>query len=204
MGDNLYDILGVGKDATEEEIKAAYKRQAKKNHTDKGGDNDKMVAVNKAYGVLKNPEKKAHYDATGEEEMQGFDKRFQALVQDIFIRIIEEVKDVEVLDLIDIFKHNVQSMLDNGIAEKEKVEKNLEKMHKTLERLSAKNNNHIITVIQLNISRLEDTLKKFESDISFVEDCLEVLNSYHYKFEEVPINNNMFTQMGTGTGYTFM
>jgi len=200
MGDNLYDILGVGKDATEEEIKAAYKREAKKNHTDKGGDNDKMVAVNKAWGVLKNPEKKEHYDTTGQEEMQGFDKRFQALIQDIFIKIIEEVQSVDTMDLIDIFKLNVQGMLDNGKKEKSKVEKILAKMNKVLERLSSDSNNQIAEVTRLNITRMEDTLKVFESDISFVEDCLEVLNSYHYKFEEAP--PNIFAQGGTGATFT--
>ena len=64
---NLYDELGVDKDATQEEIKKAYRKKAKANHPDKKGDEEKMQSINKAYAVLKNPFKKERYDKYGEE-----------------------------------------------------------------------------------------------------------------------------------------
>lgn len=62
-----YETLGVQPDATPEEIKAAYRRSAAKAHPDKGGSNEKMAAVNKAYQVLASAESRAQYDQTGED-----------------------------------------------------------------------------------------------------------------------------------------
>ena len=63
---NYYDILGVKKDATEEEIKAAYKKLVKQYHPDLHP-NDKLAAekfkeINEANEVLSDKQKRAAYD----------------------------------------------------------------------------------------------------------------------------------------------
>lgn len=187
MADNLYDILGVSKDATADEIKAAYRAQAKKNHTDVGGDNDKMVAITKAYSVLKDPEKRSHYDNTGQQEMDGFEKRFRAIIQEIFIKIVEmEHVNVERMDIIDIFKQNLNNLLENGESKKRAAEKSLKKINKALERIESSKDSAIFEVLNGNVDRLQKEINLIEKDIKFVEDCLEVVSSYHYRFEQVP------------------
>lgn len=62
-----YDTLGVQRDASPAEIKAAYRRAANANHPDKhGGDGKAMAQVNAAYEVLSDAERRAQYDATGD------------------------------------------------------------------------------------------------------------------------------------------
>ena len=65
---NYYDILGVSKTATQEEIKKAYYALAHKYHPDKGGDMAKMKEINEAYQVLSDKEKRAQYDRFGSAE----------------------------------------------------------------------------------------------------------------------------------------
>ncbi|MBI4128892.1 MAG: molecular chaperone DnaJ [Parcubacteria group bacterium] len=63
---DYYDILGVGRDASDEEIKKAYRKLAHAYHPDKaGGDEKKFKEINEAYQVLSNKEKRAQYDQFG-------------------------------------------------------------------------------------------------------------------------------------------
>ncbi|THH00661.1 hypothetical protein EW145_g7046, partial [Phellinidium pouzarii] len=59
---DYYKVLDVARDADERTIKKAYRRAAKSAHPDKGGNEDKMAAVNEAYEVLSNPELRQRFD----------------------------------------------------------------------------------------------------------------------------------------------
>jgi molecular chaperone DnaJ len=63
---DYYEVLGVGKSASADEIKKAFRRQAIQYHPDKeGGDEAKFKEVNEAYEVLKDPSKRQRYDQFG-------------------------------------------------------------------------------------------------------------------------------------------
>lgn len=66
MPKDYYNVLGVSRSATQEEIKRAYRRLAHKYHPDKdGGDEEQFKQVNEAYQVLGNETKRAQYDRYG-------------------------------------------------------------------------------------------------------------------------------------------
>lgn len=66
MTKNYYDILGVAKGASQDEIKKAFRKLAHKHHPDKaGGSDDKFKEINEAYSVLSNSKKRAEYDTYG-------------------------------------------------------------------------------------------------------------------------------------------
>ena len=75
---DYYEVLGVSKDATAEEIQSAYRSLAKKYHPDLNHEPDaadKFKEVNEAYEVLKDPDKRRQYDQFG---MAAFDQNGQA------------------------------------------------------------------------------------------------------------------------------
>ena len=75
---DYYKIMGVGRDASQEEIKRAYRRLARKYHPDVSKEADAEVRfkeVGEAYEVLKDPEKRAAYDQLGANWQQGQDFR---------------------------------------------------------------------------------------------------------------------------------
>jgi curved DNA-binding protein len=59
---DLYQTLGVGKNATADEIKRAYRKLASKHHPDKGGDKEKFQLIQTAYATLSDPNRRAAYD----------------------------------------------------------------------------------------------------------------------------------------------
>jgi DnaJ-class molecular chaperone len=64
---DYYDVLGVSKDASEKDIKSAYRRKAMTHHPDKGGDEAEFKKLVEAYEVLSDEKKRKLYDRFGKE-----------------------------------------------------------------------------------------------------------------------------------------
>ncbi|MCW6159552.1 MAG: molecular chaperone DnaJ [Candidatus Micrarchaeales archaeon] len=82
MAEDYYGVLGVKKNASQDEIKRAYRELALKFHPDRNKDpgaENKFKEINEAYAVLSDPEKRQTYDAYGSE---GFHQRYSE--EDIF------------------------------------------------------------------------------------------------------------------------
>lgn len=72
----MYEVLGLTKGASAEDIKKAYRKLVMKYHPDKGGDAEKFKEVTSAYEILSDPQKKQNFDQfgtpDGPPQMQGF------------------------------------------------------------------------------------------------------------------------------------
>ena len=74
---NYYDVLGISRGASEQEIRKAYKKKSMQHHPDRGGDEEEFKKVNEAYSTLKDPQKRSYYDNYGQNNAggSGFDFR---------------------------------------------------------------------------------------------------------------------------------
>src|SRR5574344_1214516 len=69
---DYYELLGVSKSASDDEIKKAFRKLAVKFHPDKdGGDEEKFKEINEAYEVLKDKQKRQRYDQFGHAGVGG-------------------------------------------------------------------------------------------------------------------------------------
>lgn len=68
MKQSFYEILGVDKKASPEEIHKAYRYLSKFFHPDIGGNEEEMAELNRAYTCLKDPARRQAYDLTGEDK----------------------------------------------------------------------------------------------------------------------------------------
>ena len=103
MARNYYDVLGIEKTATPEEIKKAYRTLAVKYHPDKNPDDesaeDKFKEIAEAYEVLKDPTKKKNYDMFGTADLTGGSGGFHS-TGDPFEHIFRDVGGMD-----EFFKH---------------------------------------------------------------------------------------------------
>src|SRR5258707_983885 len=75
MSQDYYDLLGVGRTASADDIKKAYRKLAMQHHPDRNPDNKdserKFKDLSHAYDILKDPEKRAAYDRYGPAAFEG-------------------------------------------------------------------------------------------------------------------------------------
>ncbi len=64
---DLYELLGIARDASPDDVKRAYRRAARAHHPDAGGDEEAFKAATHAYQVLSDPERRARYDRFGDD-----------------------------------------------------------------------------------------------------------------------------------------
>lgn len=125
---DYYSILGVGRNASPEEIKKAYKKKVMKHHPDRGGDADQFRKISEAYETLSDPAKKSAYDNPqarfDTSHMQGnpnFEDMFSSMFQQPNMRPRRPVNDditvVAKLDLTDVMQGKnliISYRLSNG------------------------------------------------------------------------------------------
>lgn len=95
--EDLYEILGIKRNATEDEIKKAHRRLVKIHHPDKnsGKQSPEFHAIQQAYDVLSDPESRARYD---EEEIN----RVKGLIASLVIKfVLEKTKPYLMVNKID-------------------------------------------------------------------------------------------------------
>lgn len=100
MGKNYYDILGLKRTATQDEIRKAYRELCKKYHPDKnGGDDTKIKEVNEAYATLGDEEKRKQYDSQnlfggfGGFNPGGFHFNFRKMASDLHVTVTISLED---------------------------------------------------------------------------------------------------------------
>ena len=132
---NPYEILEVDKSATEIEIKQAYRRKSRECHPDRGGSDEAMQEVNRAYEVLSDPEKRAEYDQTGAVSNEPpIEARATQIIIQVYMEALQRAQYDQGVDYDQTVKEAISQKLNKANIDRSQVNKVLPRIEKTLAR----------------------------------------------------------------------
>lgn len=97
---NHYERLEVRPDATEDEIKRAYRAKARENHPDKGGRAEEFASIAAAYEVLTDPSRRLLYDTTGQDQRTPIEAEVQQILLNLFNEALSGQEDISLLAFV--------------------------------------------------------------------------------------------------------
>jgi len=193
---NLYDVLGVGSDATDSEIKESYRKLAKENHPDKNqGSDSKMKELNHAYSILKHAGKRKKYDE-GVNEEDGENSIFP-----IILNILEHMISANPPNIKVYLKQTKSSWVKAYNIKKSELERNCEKYSQFRKRILEHPENDFITLF------LNEQIKSVNNEILFLDkdfkqrtQAFEFFDTYNFsRNKEEDITDRYFKVINVST-----
>lgn len=176
-----YDTLGIEKDASEFEVRQAWRYKSRKHHPDReGGNHDLMAAINRAYEVLGDPERRANYDKSGADELPPpIDIKGREALLVVFMQCVEHAPDH--VSLI----ADTQRLLLGHRGDHQKIvndcRRGLAVLHTRKARLHVKaGENFLAGAIDQRIAQLTELMEKNATQVEVIDRACEMLKNYEY------------------------
>lgn len=195
---NFYEILGVSKNATAEELKTAYRAKAMEHHPDKGGDKDTFAHIAEAYNVLSNPKLRKMYDTTGMYQIKSRKEMIRekaisnvaALLQSLIQKRSNE-PGFFFLNLVDVMREFMtDQILPNISTSIKELKKEIKKLKKIKSRLSCRSNFDVLSsLLDQQINSMIENIKNQKSEKLVAEAVLDILKDYDYKADAKKTTN---------------
>lgn len=133
---NLYDILNIKKNASNKDIKKAFKEKAKTTHPDRGGKKGEFEKVKEAYMVLHDPSKRQKYDETGQYEDNP--PNIMGQVSSLFFTVVDGVGDnIDRVDIIEEMLKILNKAINNVTRDEMNVIKKITRTEKLIGRITS-------------------------------------------------------------------
>lgn len=181
----LYEILGIEPNATQKEIKKAYRDKSKETHPDKeDGDEEEFKLVSQAYEVLSNEERRAIYDDTGDTSEVDNHSRVIDFLANQVIPAVMKVKDVSKIDLIGEIKGQIniefEVLLKSELTTNQEI-KRLEGANKRLQIKKGVDAENVFgKIFEKVIKEKNRDLIHFEREKEFLREADKFINDYYY------------------------
>lgn len=176
---SLYEDLGVSKDADKETIKRAYRKRVHKAHPDKGGNPQEFHAIQKAYDVLGDDARRAHYDAHGTDGQLDRQGMLMQRLAALMMQLIEQ-GDPDRVDIVTRMREQLDAGRAHTQDEIRKQEARIVKYERTKKRLKKKGSgeNLLAQMLDGQIGAVRRGIEMGKSEISNIGDMLKILDNY--------------------------
>jgi len=181
----LYNKLNITETATEEEIKSAYRKMAKANHPDNGGDTNEFHDINEAYEVLHDPIRRQRYDETGDySESPPKESKKMTFMNMHIIPLFERATSVD-FDFISEATKVIRDIILKG--EKQRMQNNaaVERFEQNIRRIERKDGENIIkAILTSKVVAINAMTTGIDEELDLIEEVLEEIETYKYEFTE--------------------
>lgn len=183
---NPYEILGVRRDASDDQIKAAYRRRAKATHPDSGGDPAAFGRVQKAYELLLDPVRRKVFDDTGYDVELADPVDLQALI--VIEKLVNELtldeREPGSFDPLARMRSDLSEEMRKARFSKRELERHAARIEHHLERLDKRPTTDILgSMLRARIKAITTAISETEAKIKASERACEMLYDYSYEID---------------------
>jgi curved DNA-binding protein CbpA len=185
---DLYEELAVSRTATDSEIVRAHRKAVKQHHPDKGGQRERFDRVQRAFDILRDPERRQRYDETGQFDESPANLRERkaiTAVREALMSVVLGQQELAQLDVVGAAIAYVQAKIAALRNQTRTIGRNLQRL--ALARASIRNtSDHEDVVDGLFAAQIDDltaTWPRIEEDLLIQETALEILGRYSYEIE---------------------
>jgi curved DNA-binding protein CbpA len=204
-----YDTLGVDPSASPAEIRAAYKRCAMRLHPDRNKSEtaeEEFKRVQHAYDVLGDPERRARYDATGQDGKGDRRGEAEQALANLFMALIEQTIQPEYVDMTALMRKNIDAHQTNYRAQQADAENHARKLRSHVHRIQRKTGklNLLARAMEQKAATLERAAAECAEHVALGEQMKSILEEYSYTVDareepELPRGYVRFGSTGSTT-----
>jgi len=214
---NPYNVLDVEPDATDDQIKAAYRKLSKEHHPDRGGSAEAFHMVKRARDILLNPEARKRFDESGEmpeDDDEMLTKAAMMIIKQLVSATIEQSSpdDLKRIDIIGQFREFLSEKRGTLKGEIVTAEKELARLnrHRDVfkEHVEGEGDNPFIRIIDDMAGPVKMNILSLSKQIDIVDRAQEILKKFRFKkamspadLFNAPTSSGIFTTIfRTNTG----
>ncbi len=202
---DLYEILGVPREANHAAVQRAFRSLARKCHPDAGGDQASFQRVKLAYSVLSDPTKREKYDATGEIDEDKPDNSFAEVVQTIGLALATVVANLagkgrkaDSEDLVAIVTASLKKRVDELHQQRGGLETIRVFITDSVDRFETKDGENVIAEIQrASLKQVQKNLESLDHSLEIHKRAIGVVKKYKYNHREMRRAGRTFTSAAT-------
>lgn len=180
---NHYEVLGVPRNASQAEVKKAFRERAWRAHPDRGGSPETMTALNKAYDVLMDPELREQYDRTGDDRVLAtLDYMARDAVMNAVMQLIDTEHDQDI----------VAAMVAGFTARQDEIGRDLStipgriaRMQRRAQRVRAKGQANLVQmIVAQRVAQLDKVRQDLEGSLPIIARALEMVAEHEWVAEQ--------------------
>lgn len=187
-----YAELGLGRDATEDEINRAFRERAKKAHPDGGGTTEEFTRLRASQLVLLDPERRKKFDNTGQIDPEAVDQS-EAEALAVIARLMAQIMGDEKIepwsiDIVTGMRDGIMREIiicEEAIAQTARAQARIDRMRKRFRRRSNNNDNIFEKMLDKHARLIATSREGPTKAIVTFKRALEILSEYEFDAEKM-------------------